>query len=137
MGDYTASFSGFTMVSVADLNDPVIQQAFVFLYNEQGSALNNLNPGWNSGNCCIKLAEHISSFSYLTIGGEYLYPASVMNVMNCNGGYFDPQYRFILADFSFTFSPAPMPTNYFQLNPAGTTNLCSDSNNPAWFWRKF
>jgi hypothetical protein len=136
MGDYTQTYPGYSLVTLADLGDSVIQQAFIYLYNQQGSALINLNPGWNSGNCCIKLADHVSTGGYLTLGGSYLYPASVMNTEECNTGYFDPTYRFEQANL-FVFSPVPMLSSYFQQNPPGTTNVCGDSNNPAWFWKKF
>src|SRR4030095_14302006 len=58
-GDHLLKCTSYTKVSVADLQDPVIQQAFIYLYNQQGSALNNLDTSFMTGNCCIKLAEHL------------------------------------------------------------------------------
>ena len=135
-GNHLGSYTSYTKISVADLQDPVIQQAFIYLYNLQGGALNNLDTTFMTGNCCIKLAEHLNQNQFLQLGSSYIYPATVQNVQFCNTNYPDPQYRFWLA-VTAQMSPVTMPTNYFQLNPATTSTACSNSSNPGWFWRKF
>jgi hypothetical protein len=135
-GNHLGTYPGYSLVSVADLQDSVIQQAFIYLYNQQGSALNNLDTSWTTGNCCIKLAEHVNLNNFLQLGSSYIYPASMANQADCNSMYPNPQYRFYLTTAN-QVSPNPMLSNYFLVNPAGTTSICSNSLNPGFFWKKF
>jgi hypothetical protein len=56
------------------------------------------------------------------------------NSSQCISNYPAPTYRFIL--FVSGPIPSPLPTDYFVTHPATTQAICSDSNNPAWFFKR-
>jgi hypothetical protein len=128
---------GYTEVSVADLSDPVIQQAFIYLFNRQGGAAVNLSVGFTTSNCCFMAAD--SSATVLHFGGKYLYPATVgVDATQCSpaGGYVDASYRFFFAERG-PYSPNPMPTDFFAANPATNVFACDQTGNPALFFHRF
>lgn len=133
-GRHGTSYASYVEVAVADLQDPVLQQAYVALYNMQGGGAINLAVGYSSGNCCFQAAGLTTS--YLAFGGSYLYPAGAGPSVQCGGPYNDPLYGFYHAS-SGDFSPVPMPSDYFATRPAGVSSACSVSDNPAFFWQRF
>ncbi len=135
MGAFNGSYPGYTMMSSANFNDPLIQKAFIGIYNEQGGAT-NLMAGAQGGNCCFKAAD-TGAGQMLLIGGHHIYPARVDADVNvCGGPYTASRYRFFLAEEG-PFSPFPMPADYFTTYPASVAARCSDSApQPAFFMKK-
>jgi hypothetical protein len=124
-------------VSLADLTDTVISQAFVHLFNLTNS-LKHIDTGWTSGACCIKLAEHVGAVGVLKLGTSLVYPATTANAQACSppGGYTQTAYRFYL-QAAAQYAPKPLPSNYFVTKAPGTLTTCATNNNPGWFWKKY
>lgn len=134
-GQYNTAHAGLTLVSVTDMQDATIQQAFIELYNLQGGA--KLNTSWTSSNCCFKFDAGANE---LFFGGRFLIPLTAANAVACSpaGGYVDPIYRFELTDnTNITAEPPPLPSTFFTTNPVtGATDQCMDNNNPAFYWKR-
>jgi hypothetical protein len=135
-GAHTTVYAGWTLMSAADFNDPIIQKAFIALYNEQ-IGLNNLQSGFSTGNCCFKASDSPAGM-YLALGGHYLYPARTTNppTTNCGGPYSDAKMRFYEAEVG-PYAPLPMPDDYFTTHMATNIAGCSDSSpQPGFFMRR-
>lgn len=132
-GRHGTSYPTYVEVASTDLQDPVLQQAYIALYNLQGGGAINLAVGYSSGNCCFQAAD--SAGNYLEFGGSYLYPAVGSN-FQCGGPYNAPLYNLYFAE-SAEYSPVPIPTNYFATRPASLGLGCSQADNPAFFWSRF
>ncbi len=134
-GNHLSTYAGYTQVSIADLQDAVIQQAYIWLYNNQNSSIINIDMTFTTGNCCIMAAD--SGTSMLALGlANYVYPATTANISACNSQYLDAAYRFLIVTPN-VYSPAPMPTDFFTTYPAQPVANCSVDNNPAWFFKKY
>jgi hypothetical protein len=134
-GNSFASYAGYSWISAAELNDPVIQQAFIALYNLQGNGLVNLDTTYNSGNCCIKAADGGPGL-YLLLAGEYIYPATPGGPLQCSPGYTAAIYSFG-SGISGQAAPAPLPADYFITHPASNGSACGDAENPGWFFKRY
>jgi len=131
IGNSFASYAGYSAVAAADLNDKVIGQAFIALYNMQGSSMIAIDHRFRPGNCCIKAAD--SGPGYLTLGGSVVLPTDLNRNLVC--GFPAVQYRFELFDTG-QHAPVPMPSSYFTSNPASNQVRCGDDNNPGWFFKR-
>ena len=60
VGQYNASYAGYGLLSLADLQDSFIQEVFTWAYNAQGG-LTNLMVGIKPGNCCLKRARLVGT----------------------------------------------------------------------------
>jgi hypothetical protein len=129
---------GYSQVSVADLTDPVIRRAFIYLFNAQGGAAANLDVGFMTSNCCFRAADS-GPDQVLHFGGLYLYPAAVgEDDVRCSpdGGYVDASYRFFFAEDG-PYSPGELPDDFFTTRPATNATACDASGNPAFFFRRY
>jgi sugar lactone lactonase YvrE len=133
-GNSFSSYEGYSLISTSELNDPVLQQAFTALFNQQGSAMINIDNTFISANCCIKAADSGPN-SFLHLGGHIVFPASVDNSIQCLPQYPDPSYRFAFGD-TFEVSPTPLPADFLSTHPATTAPICGDDNNPGWFFKR-
>jgi hypothetical protein len=135
-GRHLATYTGHTELRLTDLQDTVLQQAFIELYNAQGGAMINIDVGYSSSNCCFRTLDATGEQS-LNLGGTYLYPATTGNVQACNptGGYTAASYRFQRVSPS-EFAPNPMPSTYFTTRPATNVTVCSTGANPGFFWKR-
>ena len=133
-GQHGASIAGYTEASILDLQDPVIQQAFIHLYNAQGSAMINAQP-FTDNNCCFRTADATDG-QWLQLGGNYVYPSSTDNVIQCNVTHSSPTLRFHIYGAA-EFSPDPMPTDYFATRTPTLGGGCVAGVNPAFFWRRY
>jgi hypothetical protein len=132
-GQYTGSYAGYTMLSATDLQNPRVQQAFIWSYNKQGG-MKNLAPGFTSGNCCFK--GNTDTTTYLMFNASYLYPANgtaTGSSFNCGGPYSETVMRFYLN--GSTVAVPPLSTAYFT--SVTTTTACNTSGNPAFFFKKY
>jgi hypothetical protein len=133
-GAYTASYPGYQMLTAADLQSPSVQQAFIWSFNQQGG-MRNLNVGGSDGNCCFKAGTAAGIYLSIGSGYGYIYPADSLG-FNCLGPYNDPIMRFYLPYSGYT-SIAPLPPDFFVLNPVGTNGACMDYDNPAFFFKRY
>jgi hypothetical protein len=132
-GQYNVAYVGYGLLSSAELSDPVISKAFIFLWNHQGG-VKNVAIGFTSGNCCFKAAD--SGALWLSFGGHYLYPATAAtDATQCGGPYNDATYRVFQAEAG-PYAPLTLPDNYFVTNPVSNITGCSDGNNPGLFWKR-
>ena len=132
-GQYNVSHTGWTLLSFADLSTVPVQQALIWAYNRQGGMV-NLNPGWNSSNCCFAVSD---SADWLDFGSglDYrVYPADQNGTENCNGTYTDAYMRFHRNAFPAEMSLA---SNYFVTYPPSLRSGCSDGNNPGFFFLRY
>jgi len=132
LGNSFASYAGYSAVTAAELNDAAIGQAFIALYNLQGSSMITIDHGFSPGNCCIKAGDS-GAGNYLTLGGHFLFPADLNGSVSC--AFPNARYRFAFFDGGQP-SPVPMPASYLASNPARNAPLCGDDNNPAWFFKR-
>lgn len=134
-GNSKASYSGYSQISISELNDPVTSQAFIALYNLQSSSLINIDSSFTTIDCGIKPAG-TGPGSCLFLGGDLVLPAGIDNTTQCLSNYPDMRYRFMLIA-SIQFPPSPLPADFFVAHPASFQPTCTDSNNPAWFFKRF
>jgi hypothetical protein len=137
-GQWDAYYPGWQRLGVADIADPIIQDAFLTLYAQQGGLL-NLNVGGTSYNCCFRAdADNVYTF-----GGSYLYPADVNSddiSSNCGGPY-DGALMWIhtapLSGYADTMDPRVSST-YFDNYPASAGDYCYDpAGNPSFFMKRY
>jgi hypothetical protein len=137
-GNSFSTYADHLGVTATHLANARIQRAFLWLYNQQGGAI-NLEPGWNSGNCCFK-GHNSNVAAVLTFGSNYLYPAEADTpTVNCSEGYASARYRFALASDKIApvFPPDPLPDDFFTTYPPGEATTCIDENNPGWFFKRY
>jgi len=117
------------------LNIPVMRAAFIWAYNKQGGFI-NLNPGWESNNCCFKFD---SSSNVLHFGGltttHIVLPCTTASAAQCNGAYNDPIMRFRTGSISCQ-APTMAPNFFSQFPPMAAAN-CSNAQNPGLFIKKY
>jgi hypothetical protein len=130
IGSYTINYPGYTLASIAMLTDPVVQQAFISLYNLQGGMLINILPGWSEMNCCVAVAPA----THLMLNGQVVFPADLNNNIVCNVTYNDVGYRF---NTTSGVSPPTLPTDFFVTHPPTAMVYCSDANNPGFFLKTY
>ena len=136
-GNSFSTYADHEGATAADLAEPAVQQAFIYLYNRQGSAALNLDVGYNSGNCCFRGAGAAAGTVLVFGADHYLYPAdTTVNTANCNTTYGAASYRFMFGDKEI-YPPAPLPSDYFTTNPPGELVNCTDDNNPGFFFKRF
>jgi len=134
-GQYNATHAGYDMVSLADLQDPTLQKAFIYLFNRQGGGAQSLGA-FTSPNCCFKARSGVNMT--LEFGANYMYPAtpnSTTSQCNQSGGYTLGSYGFLMEP-SGVFTTATLASDFFTSHPATEVQLCTDGTNPAFFWKR-
>lgn len=131
MGQYSASYPGWTLVGAPDFSGSTqFDAAFSYLYNRD--FLVNISPGWNSSNCCFINTTKTNWYGLATT--SYMYPGlASSSSFNCNGTYNDPKYRLWLAGSS-TIKASYTP------NEAGMVTVvsgCGVGGNPAIFVKRY
>jgi len=135
IGQYNAAHPGYTIINAAELSDPVIQQAFIWLYNHQGGGLINNTANWTSGNCCITATP--AGGIRLQIRGSILFVATFGSpTSGCNTAYPAAKYSYHLATPPAEFPGNSLPTDYFATRPATEAAACGDDNNPAFYFKR-
>lgn len=132
MGQYDIAYSGFTLIDGAMLQDPVVQQAFIWLYNHQSGGALALAT-WTSGNVCITSAA--IGGNRLTFGGSLLWPAPTAG----GGTTFDYTIGVLYSpglEADGIYPPVPVPTDFFTTYPPADAANCSDNLNPALFFER-
>lgn len=133
-GPYNATTPGFTITTVADLQNPVIQKAFVWLFNHQnggGIAL----TAYTSNNCCWTTST--AGGTRLKLGGSIVFSV-VGGVEHCGMAFaVGDLVSFERADLTpREIAPKPLPADYFIQHPATEFVGCGDGNNPAYFFKR-
>jgi hypothetical protein len=133
MGQYDATYPGYQFAGAAELVDPIVQQAFIFLFNHQGGGMVTLTPAWPSTNCCF--ASKAAGGEWLRFGANLLFVAKFgVPQQACGGTFSDPKYSYQHAGADF---PAvPLPADYFQIRPVTTDTTCGNGANPAFFFKR-
>jgi Stigma-specific protein, Stig1 len=134
-GQYDVAHAGFTIVSPADLMNPTLQQAFIFLYNQQHGA--KLIATWTDTNCCFKGDTVVNNMNMILINGSNITPAKAApnDVSVCNAAHTDNPGRFIMSAGG-AYSPDPMPDDFFSTHTVTAGTQCSPGANPAFFWKR-
>lgn len=133
-GQFNGTYPGYTLVSLTDLQNPVIEQAFIWSYNQQ-SGMKNLQPGFTDSNCCFK--GTVDTSTYIAINGGYLYPANSTATgasNNCGGPYNDATMRFWISGASVAVPPLRLG---FFSTPPSVSAACLTNNNPGFFFKKY
>lgn len=129
-GQYNVAYTGWTPVTLADLQSPGPAAAFIGLYNHQTGA--TLISSFTSSNCCIKAAG-TTEFEF---GADYLIPYTLAGTSFCGAtAYTDPFWRFGSQTTAMA-APFPLPDDFFTTRPPTAIDACTDNNNPAFFWKK-
>ena len=130
VGQYNASYAGYELLSLADLQDSFIQEVFTWAYNAQGG-LTNLMVGIKPGNCCFKEG---TPGKYIAFGaGGRLFPCEGETPL-CN----DPLNDAVVG-FRAGFSSAcetELSADYFATKAPLIESGCDDANNPGFFLKK-
>ena len=129
VGQYNASYAGYELLSLADLQDSFIQEVFTWAYNAQGG-LTNLMVGIKPGNCCFKEG---TPGKYIAFGaGGRLFPCEGETPL-CN----DPLNDAVVG-FRAGFSSARDRAERGLLRDEGASieSGCDDANNPGFFLKK-
>lgn len=133
-GQYNVTYPSFQLLGIADWQSIGVQNAFIWSYNTAGG-MQNLQPGFNSGNCCFGLAGTIDWLNFGPPIEMYrVYPSNQNCAANCSGGYSDSVMRFHLSGFACN---TMLASNYFQMNPPQLATGCGANNNPAIFVRRY
>jgi hypothetical protein len=133
IGEYSVVHTGYDFVTAADLGEPVLQQAFVWLYNHQGGLATIAT--WTPGNCCVK--DGMTAGEYLTLGGSYLFiaTAGATEAQYCGTSMTAAQYAFYLANLN-VYPGDPIATTSFGTYAAAEATGCGDSANAAMYWQR-
>ncbi|MEO6772317.1 MAG: hypothetical protein ABI467_04755 [Kofleriaceae bacterium] len=134
-GQYNVAHPGYALVSAADLADPTVQKAFIYLFNSQSGAAISLGT-FTSMNCCI--ADNANGADLL-LGGAIVYPATPNSTTaQCSpaGGYTLSGYGLTIQTAPAVFTTATLPDDFFTTSPASEGANCGPSNNPALFWKR-
>jgi hypothetical protein len=127
---------GYTMVSLADLQTPSTNAAFIALYNKQNGNIHVLDvPIDMVGNCAIKVSVTASMALYLN--NSLVAPATPGGAGPelCEVAYTGvTELSFVLLTGT-VFAPTTLPADYFTTNPP-TEQAAGEGNNPAFFWKK-
>lgn len=132
---YNAVNPGFTIVTAADLQNPVIQKAFIWLFNHQNGGGITLTA-FSSSNCCW--TSSALGGTRLEFGASLIFSV-VQGVEHCGAAFSvgdlvsferaNPTPREI--------APNPLPADYFMQHPAtDVSGICTDGNNPAYFFKR-
>ncbi|HEY3807304.1 MAG TPA: hypothetical protein VGL61_32105 [Kofleriaceae bacterium] len=142
-GQYDGSAVGWTQVTNIDLQNPLLEEAFVALVNHQGGA--QLIASWTSVNCCFK-ADQTNELTFGTASTDFIYPAPAgSSAFQCGGAaYTAPLWSFYFPGADGSSAGAvetlPLGSNFFSTYPVATTTVCTcmvgDCENPAFFWRR-
>jgi hypothetical protein len=133
-GQYDVAHTGWTMVSLADLQNATMQSVFITLYNQQGG-LKLVEP-WKDNNCCFMFDN---STNNLMLQAKLIYPLVIGTTANeCNVMHTAPLYTWqVQTSPAVTNTAASLPGNYFTTFPPTGVAQCSVMQaNPAFFWRK-
>lgn len=128
MGQFSATYSGWERLGVADFPNLQVASALSYFYNLQ--RLTNIGGNWNSSNCCF-IDPNSSQKYYGFAGSNYMYPATASG-SHCNAGYSATSYS-LSGEGSGVYS-ALSPS---QIQNVGTYNGCSTSGNPAIFVKRW
>ena len=91
----------------------------------------NVDPGFSSGNCCIK-ATQTAGNAMLTFGGQHYFPC---NDCNPEFGYTGKIYL-LRRNLQTKCQTATLSSTFFKDNPVSSTLACSDKQNPGLFVKK-
>jgi hypothetical protein len=130
MGRYNASYPGMTLIDGVQLQDPMSQQAFVFLFNKQGGfpALET----WTANNVCT--TSSTAGGTRLYFGGLYMFPYANGTTSGAyTMGTIYTEER--IGTGGGVLTP-PLPMDYFTTVPASDVSNCGDADNPALFFDK-
>jgi hypothetical protein len=131
-GAYNAVTPGYALISLADFQNPVLQQFFVKYYNAQGGMA--LIAGFQSGDCCFRYDQSTGS-NTLQLGTSYVLPATTAGVEQCN---VVPAAYGALETLELSATGVvlpPMGSDFFTTNAPGTATTCGvPSTNPGAFW---
>ena len=133
-GKYTDSYSGWELMDHNEFTEFAISDAMSHFYNQNGG-LENIDVGFNSGNCCIVSADRSSNPYYGFAGFSYMYPANTDGSVNCNSTYNDSYL--LLGDFDGG-TGAFMTLSQSEVQNVNTFGGCGLSGNPGIFiqrWR--
>jgi hypothetical protein len=129
-GPYNGSFSGFTLLGPSDFTgNAQLQNAFVYLYDRTGGLV-NLNPGWNSGNCCFMSGTANNYYGFN--GNAYMYPAENGNI-DCNSGYTASVVQVDLIFNGGLLTTVTQP----ELSSTSTSSQCSINDNPGLWVERY
>jgi len=126
MGKFTGTYPGKTIVNAAQLQDPVVQQAFIWLYNKQMGF--HALEAWTAVNVCTSTAIN----TRLTFGGSLMFPYSggTSGAYNTTATYIEDR----VGTGGGIMTP-PIPTSFFEsFAPAEVTGQCSDGDNPGLYF---
>ena len=128
--DHEESYTGWTMLAHGDYTS-AIAGAVSHYYNSNGG-LYNLNPGFNSSNCCIISGSQNDTY-YGFDNSDYMYPGYNSSCSaNCNRTYND-SYIKLMKSGNSCFSTLSQS----QVLNMRTSTRCSDNGNPAIFVKRW
>ncbi|HUJ61451.1 MAG TPA: hypothetical protein VLX92_23260 [Kofleriaceae bacterium] len=131
MGQYNASYPGYSIIDASVLGDAGAQQAFVFLFDRDGGipAL----ATWTATNVCITTTA--AGGTRLTFGNSLLFPGQAgMTVAAYTA---NALYTPALVNLTPELFPAPpLPATFFQSYPPSSEANCADGANPALFFQR-
>jgi len=134
-GPYNAALPGFSIVTATDLQNPVIQKAFIWLFNHQNGGGVTLTS-FTSSNCCW--TSSTAGGTRLEFGASLIFIA-FQGAEDCGSTYTAGNIiSFERADATpREIAPNPLPDNYFVQHPAtDVPGICGDGNNPAYFFKR-
>ena len=132
-GQYETSYSGWEVVGPDDFEDSEpLREAFALHFNEH-EGLENVDPGWNSDNCCF-FSPDAEAYSFRAAdGNEHMYPADFDGERNCNGTYDDEYMKIQLR----TTDDVPTSFTPDELADLHVEDKCNDSHNPGIFVKRY
>jgi len=133
-GPHTDTFTGWEWIDHAEFAGFAVSDAMAHFYTANGG-LENLDPGFNSNNCCIVSADINSNTPYYGFdGNSYMYPAnSSTGNMNCNSTYSESLMQLFDPFQSATWSTLTQT----EVQNVGTYGSCSTNGNPGIFIQRW
>jgi hypothetical protein len=137
IGPYSGKFAGWEWIDHAEFAGFAVSDSMAHFYTKNGG-LENLDPGFGSGNCCIISADVKSATPFYSFDGQdYMYPANADGTENCDytnaGSYTDP----IMMLYQWHMGSAFSTLTQSQVQNVGASNECSISGNPGIFIQRW
>jgi hypothetical protein len=122
--------SGYQLVTLAQLQTPIDQSAFIALFDAQAGM--KLIEGWTAGSCCIKYSATADG-TFLGFGSQSIEPIADNGTVECGGDIADPIYGFALG--GTTDEVGTLQPGFFTTLAPQSITSCTDGDNPAFYWR--
>ena len=116
MLEFDIAHTGYTLATPADLQTPILQAAFIALYNAQHGL--KVTTPWTSVNCCFKADTALTTNMFFLSGSNVQPSAASATLCNPAGGYLTTTTYQLEIQVGAVFGTDPLADDFFTTHPA-------------------